>query len=510
MTRSVFYLDRHIYLNNCIIEPHRPPMTTFLNAKFPYNILTIDNQSIRLPFFKQLSETTEFWRHLGKTVTELTFSLPSLNPSMYNGHAGVFLGPSDIQKEPYEILSLMPRIKKITFKAALSKIAGGLSKYQIKHPGEKLLPNLEQLTILSKKFTYSRSPLDNVKQLRQVIPKKAKISISTIEIAEFNFNELMSFLEGVTVHEIRMPYTKLTESFMCLLTPDYLPVKRLIFGSVPPKAGFLKRVLEKHKNISDIHLTLRASPKITAFPQITSLHLPCQHERTPMRSLKLLESLENLQRLKISFTTNDCVFGHKMINLPKLQELIINKTTIYCKNCLLSLAHSFPHLERFDGSIQVAQYPEIMNLLFRNWRYLKAMKLSCSDTLVHCGQGLILPEEQRTRLRSLEIETFIGCKLNADDFRQMSQVFPNLNTLSFVFDQARQDLADVVESIVEGFKELNKLCFTSKERMALIRNLNREHIPETHKIAALTCFEPHKLGPTSLRVRTVFRSQLKL
>lgn len=476
MTRSIFRLDRHIYLNHCFIEPHRPPMTTFMDAKFPYDILTIDNQNKQLPFYNELDETLAFWRHLGKTVTEITIGTTN-------------------HLDLYKILFEMPQIRMVTLKNDLEEVAKTLFALWHENPEQKLPASLEKIKIHSTLFNSITMPSSDLLKLNQVIPDDAEVIIDIIDVLSFQHEDIMIFAQCVNGTSMRIPTRTPRNAIMQhLLKLENLPFKdmRFNFDNKQPSFDYIQKLLETHKNISDIHLTCRASPIPNLFPHITSLHLKYQQHPDPIRSLKYLESLQSLQILKVSFADNYCLFGHEIINLPKLKELTINNCTIYCKSCLISLASSFPNLEKFDGSIQVAQYPMIMDLLFRNWRYLKAMKISCSDTLEHCGQSLTLPEDQRIYLRTLKIKTYTACKLTADDFQKMSKVFPNLNTLNFDFDTKRQDLADVVRSIVTDFKELTTLRITSNEIFG--------NIPEKQKIAALTYFEPHMLGPTSLRV----------
>lgn len=280
-------------------------------------------------------------------------------------------------------------------KKALDEAAKYLCLTFYENQGQKLLPNLKKIVAESAGYELANKTIKRVAKLKKIIPKGAEITVEMLHsYIGIPFDDIISMFQCVKVNSMM---TNLEEHLQQhnisnkLFTEASLPLQGLEFlwYNNEPRFDFLNEFLNKHSNITEAKVVCKYVPIPFPFTQITTLDLWTQGQE-PLRSFKTLEPLVNLKSLKISFYESGapCVIGHETVNLPKLQEFSMLKVSIHCQGCMTALANSFPHLSEFHGSINVQEYPSIMEMLFKNWRYLKEMRLNCGPNLESLGKLL--------------------------------------------------------------------------------------------------------------------------
>lgn len=464
MTRAIFHQDRHIYFSDCFIEPNRPPMSVFMNAKLPYQILSVKNTLHSPPIQDFTKETIEFWRHLGQTVTEVHFE-----------------GDVDYEHEfeTYKILFEMPNVQLLSDKKCLNDLLFELSitrnEREYEHARFLQLENLKTIKATHCQvyrkcmlFTEQNKYLNKLRlQSPKEFPNTSEI-VDTVMVVYnpsiYSLNDLkkiLSTLRNLTVNTLKFQTVPILKSLFAL---ENIPAKGIKLSypvRVSPGFDLMKSVLEKHGNIKEVSLQCQVI-RVPAITQITTL-IFTEHKQgadEPIRSLKFLDALVNLHSLKLQTTDESCLFGHEAIDLPKMKKFSMK--AMNCFECLTALANSFLNMSEFDGTIEVLDCLPILKKMFKNWRYLKVMKINSANSLDNLRKSVENLEEPRLYLRTLKITTSLGSYNSAEDFQQLSKAFSHLNTLSISID-AQTVLASLIQGIIPAFKELTTLEITSKE-----------------------------------------------
>lgn len=477
MTRAIFHQDRHIYFSDCFIEPNRPPMSVFMNAKLPYQILSVKNTRNSPPIQDFTKETIEFWRHLGQTVTEVHFE-----------------GYVDHEKyqeyEVYKILFEMPNVQLLSAKKCLNDLQFDLSIALNEREYERArflqLENLKTIKAshcqVYRKCMLFTETTKYLNKLRLQSPKEFPNTSEIIDTVMVFYNpsmyplndlkKILSILRNLTVNTLEFQTVPILKSLFALENIPAKGVKLSYPVRVSPGFDLMKSVLEKHGNIKEVSLQCQVI-RVPAITQITTL-IFTEHKQgadVPIRSLKFLDALVNLNSLTLQTTDVSCLFGHEAIDLPKMKKFSMK--VMICFDCVNALANSFPNLSEFYGSIKDLDCSPILEKMFKNWRYLKVMEINSTNSLDNLGNSVENLEEQRLYLRTLKIKTsLVGSYNSAEDFQQLSKAFPHLNTLSISIDatidaveknssiDAQTVLASLIQGIIPAFKELTTLEIT--------------------------------------------------
>lgn len=457
MTRRIFRLDRHIYLNKCAIEPGLPPMSIFMQASYPYDILTLANGCHSIPFTRNLKETLDFWRHLGQSITDIRFD-------------------SSIDPEMYGILYEMPQIKVLRFKNSLDRVTVGIICMYLTQ-FKPLLPNLKMLIATSCVIGPSKLTLKQAAALRKIFPENIKIKVvGTGAVGGMQVEEILPVLQSVQANMMIVQVDEGPNDISkSLLATETLPFQcmKLIYpkASAEPSFDFLKAFLAKHPNVNSVYLECMYVSIPSTLTQITGIKITKDNLKNPLRSMKVLEPLVNLKSIEIYFPEDEnCIFGHETVNLPKLCVLSIVGMNLKCMDCVTALTSSFPYLSKFEVfQLVFDDYQKVLEMLFKGWRYLKEALLFCGINLQSLGKAFENFGEQRMYLRSLQIISTDVFKISGDDLLKMGKVFPHLNTLSINYDGATGDLEDIVKGIIPAFKELTKLGIGASNHEGPIR-----------------------------------------
>uniref|UniRef100_A0A336MGH8 CSON015075 protein n=1 Tax=Culicoides sonorensis TaxID=179676 RepID=A0A336MGH8_CULSO len=472
MTRSIFQKDRHIYLTKCLVEPNRPPMSIFMKAKYPYQLLTIDNGNIYHPIFKDIGETLEFWQYLGESITDIHIK-NNMRPILYG------------------ILYEMPNIKTIYIHDTFDRSVSDFRRLQRDQISDKpLLPNLETFRTKGTVVEPRGRTLTNVELLKSIITSKFKIQIDGIAaIRNTEYKKIQDVLDVAEINSILFQGTvQVNSNLNDLLNLNKNPFKRIKFNFKDEKVpiDYLNALFEKHTNIEMISLVGVIPTKLISYPKITHLHITEQLEDDKIKSLKILEPLVNLKALTISIPATDlCLIGHEAINLPKLLHLEIENMNVSCNECLTALTSSFPYLQKFEGRITQSEPQIHIDLMLKNWKYLTSMKIGTKNVntaRLNIGQTLNFPEDQRTYLRTLKITARPAFKLLDEEIVKLGILFPNLNSFSLTYDHTSENLANLTKCILSSFPELTKLSidaycfsvdFTEEESELVIENIKQ-------------------------------------
>ncbi|XP_063701191.1 uncharacterized protein LOC134831401 [Culicoides brevitarsis] len=451
MTRAIFRADRHIYLNKCLIEPHRPPMSVFLNAKYRYQIVTLDNGNIYLPFVNDFDSTIEFWKYLGESVTEM---------HIYN----------NIRPALYRMFFEMPNLKLVSFDGHLTTLTEDLLMEEDEGDGP-MFPSLER--IICKKALYGDAMSNDrkkIESLRSLLPENAKIVIDKVEVNGTNFEELWK-TEKVEANDLRI-FEGNEGVIEKLISCETLPVKctKLIYrDETNPSLSDLNKFLTKHLNITQIKIASR----FVQFPftQITHLTISKDGDE-PLRSFKVFQPLVNLERLSIKFRDQvNCLYGHEPIELPKLKKLSLIQTNLHCSNCMKAIASSFPSMEIFHAYINIEDCVSLLGEMFKNWRNLKEMRVVCQYKIQNFGEAFrnFSDDEQQLNFRLLELSSTGQTKLTGADMLKMSKIFPYLHTMAIDMDESVTNLDDVVKGIFPAFKDMTSLQIRGRRNWVPIK-----------------------------------------
>lgn len=452
-----------------------------MKAKYPYDIVTLKNHyfsHVQAPFFKKYEETLTFWRHLGESISEIHFE-------------------NTDRPEMYKILYEMPKIQKCVIAGNLDKATEFLSEMQGENPDQELFKNLKTIEIGGCCLDSSEKILKNVTKLRKIMPSNAEMIISTADVKTMvPLEEIFLVLQQVRIKnlKINLDNWKLR---------NFLDTYNLNFESMElsfPKdmtSDSFKTLVDKHQNTNDVCLQLNFSMTPFSFAQITKINFNAlnNYSNDPTQSLKCLEVLVNLQSLVMELSDRKCVFGHQVIDLPKLKKFRSFWYRISCKNCLIALANSFPNLNEFDCTVHTDDFPPILGIMFKNWRYLKVIVLRMDTfTLKHFEKSVENLREERN-LRTLKIfaDTVTGLSPKTlVTFQKISKVFPHLNSLHMDFEK-KANIEDVVKGILPAFKELTTLDLSNAKTFDSVKK-------EANRNAVLKHLEQN--GP-SLRVSRI-------
>lgn len=461
MKRKIFREDRHIHLTDCLIEPGRPPMSVFMDAKLPYDILTLKIRELDKDVAENFVNSILFWRHLGQTVTEIHFNILSCSLRRHYGNL-------------YEILFEMPEIKILVITGFLDLFVRKLEEVQEQTPDRQYLTKLETIKADACRVDCLK---ENMAALKRVTPEHTEIIIDFLYFDEnIALTEILSMMRTIKANCFKLEFDNVRTDapvLQALLESENLPFNRIkldytrtkAYPSVTP----LEEFLSKHQKVNELRMDANFDiiPLPDPFIQMTELTL---WGRSRNRSV-LMESLEpliHLETLIIRSTDIDCLDRHKTIDLPKLRKFSL--MSIKCSECLTALAKSFPNLEEFRCIMEIPDYLRVLGLMLRNWRSLKLLKADCeknSDRTVKTVENfenLVKKlKKPQLSLQTLDIPASQGLKYTGDDFIKMSKFFPNLNSLGINVNKDMGDVEDIVKGILPAFTELTSLCITEVE-----------------------------------------------
>lgn len=476
MTRAIFRQDRHIYMNKCLIEPNRPPLSVFMNAKFSYDILTLDNGNIYHPLVNHLDRTLDFWSHLGHSIREIHIA-------------------NNIRPALYKIFFEMPQLEVLVFRNSFEEATEGLFLVHDEVQNRPFLPSLKRFVAKEAIIEISKKLSKPIETLRSMIPKSAEIVIERINVYGNDvLEEILSTIQTIQVNAMMIIVRDHQHSTIKqLLSCERLPLHYMKFvysSEEESNLDFLNVFLTKHANIRNAKIDFKYVPIPYPFNQLTKLTI-AEQGIEPLRSFKVFEPLINLESIRISFRDKYCVFGHETVNLPKLQKLSMLEANPSCMDCITAMVKSFPSLIKFSGLFNILEFVPMVESMFKNWRYLKEMRVYSEIGIENLGKAFEnFEDEQRLDFRLLEICTKGPTRHTGDDFLKMSKVLPHLNTLNIDLDETVTNLEDVVKGIVSEFKELISLVISGR----------RSWIPIKSDISRSTLDHIEKYG-SSLRVR---------
>lgn len=410
MKRAIFRNDRHIYLKDCQIRPNRAPMSVFMDAKYPYEILTIQC-NVK---YDCLNSLHHFGQILGSSVKEIVFAF------FYHD-----------SRELCSILYDMPLVKSITFDRF--RVYQATSVFALLHRQRPtfVLSGLETLSIINQ---VDKAPLEmdtNLNEIKQFIRKGAQIIVGYLNLRGYHTVEnMLLIMEDSKILDVSIAVSNRSDAEMkVLLDTKNLNCNRInfMYSSQEWPYSYLEAFLNKHQHLNGISLTCGYLPPNISFPKITELHLELEQ---PLASLKPLDTLVNLHTLGIWQKTGDCGFGddHEPITLKKLKRLEAD-TMWTCDKCLEALANSFANLK---SAIMITAHPmqsKEIQMIFNNWRYLEFVHINC-HSFEFQDEAFEDFDSPRVYLGKLEITSNVKLKISDHVIGKMNESFPNLESIS--------------------------------------------------------------------------------
>lgn len=460
MTRKIFREDRHLYFTNCLIEPGRPPMSTFMNAKLPYDILTV-KLGHRAQVIVDLNETIDLWRHLGQTVTEIYVDrLTMEQPNLYH----ILL-----EMPNCEVLGFYLKLTGHGFNPKLESITKDLLILREDNPDKEFLKKLKTLKVDEYDIVEYQKTLDDFMQVRQIIPENAEVIIKTVTVSVGSeiFDRIFSLVKNVKADVMLVPFSHdFTDPLLQRIrAAENVPFQniRLLYPHNSAPFDALKAFCDKNRSVGIVQITVY--PLLCPFEHVTEVVLDdCD---LPTRSLKFLEPLVNLLDISIFIHEDDeCLFGHEVVNLPKLRRFAVHYANITCVECLTALANSFPNLVKLSVNVHVnidhlilRNDRQILEMMLKNWRYLEDMEFFYFMELEKFAKAVENLGETRLSLRHLKLYANRVSRPSSEHFIKISKVFPHLHTLDITTRDEYKfgDVEDLIKGIIPAFKELSTI-----------------------------------------------------
>uniref|UniRef100_A0A336K245 CSON008460 protein n=1 Tax=Culicoides sonorensis TaxID=179676 RepID=A0A336K245_CULSO len=459
MTSTKFQKDRHLYLKNCFIESNRPPMSVILNSKYTYEIVTIVNNN-REMFYNKFKDLKDFWKFLGQSLVELNVE--------------------DIDYSCFELLTEMDNLKKVKYRN-FSSLINNLEIMERK--GKKL----NQIRVLQLGKIDLKILGDNIEIIRKIMPSLQEIT-----------SELIFFNEQGTLHQYSPLFMSLNlfiadiHGINEILKQDMLeytgPNIKLLDFHATEDLNLLKRALETHPKISEIHLACKIVPGGN-FTKITKLIISLNK----FECLEQLTDLVNLKSMELECKYKGCSFGHSALHLPSLKSLVIKWRECKCQECFHSLTDSFRNLKQLELCHHQGNIDQwVIQLMLRNWKLLEKLKLASMPCDYTLADALPYTESPRPYLKHFHLGSAI--QLNVDSFLKLLCICPELRSLSFVFEGIDVKLTQILQIILPQFKKLNFLHIYSNPNSTLLSTIDHQdfissiqHITEHGKsLRALT------------------------
>lgn len=469
MTRAIFRRDRHLYLSNCVINVSQPPASVIMRAKYPYQILTID-QNCEEDWCAFGSRS--FWEFLGKSITHVRIE-------------------SDTNISFASIAMAMPLVKSYKLTHESLTCFYGILTVKDKFLGHaRLFENLEE--IICKPSHFSVCSFADIEFLRQSMPK-----LRQIDAEPFGYHNQPLMSMHPTLNSIKFAplyqyvgvfngSQSVTENMNDFLKQQHPAVMKLHYKADRPNYTFLATALKNNPNIREVHLECMEIP-IFPCPQMTVLKL-----KIVQRHLKFeqLNYLRNLRSFELECEYEGCSFSHVPLRLPKLETLKIKWTNCTCNECYVNLTGSFPNLKRLEFQVFFCTIPSIyIQNFILTWPLLEyAQVKNFLPPMTHQKLSGIVQNVKsniyRPYLRHLDLQY---PEATSSDIIALHNICPNLHTLKLTYDSQRTFLSHIVASILPRFKNLSNLHIHSTNGDHYLETTTLDHIlRHGSKLRALT------------------------
>lgn len=423
MTRAIFREDRHIYLTRFVIETHRPPISIFMKAEYPYEILTLICWNL-----KSIEKTLDFWKKLGRNIKEINIRDGEINLKI------VLL-----------ILAEMPNIETINYQESLESFMKIL--IDINEKRENLLKNLKKIQVDTFHVQHQGEILMD---LCKILPKKIQLIIQEVILSdEKSLQTIFCFPSNVKIITLDLNATNHKLLMQKLFEFKELPFQGLKLHGEDVSPDHLKSLLEKHNYLKDLQVWYGNMQNPFPSTQITNLILSHNYAK-PITSVKVFEVLVNLKSLEIQLAPHEkCNFGHEPVHLLKLEELYLDPIP-KCAACLFAFVNSFPNLRDFKKTFEFCEeFSEIWQIGMENWKMLDKLQVRCKSNLKTFTE--ILNHVKSPFVRTLFLN-FNDCE-DTSDYSKISGAFAHLRSLMV------NQPGNLKEVIFDFFHPSNNIAF---------------------------------------------------
>lgn len=491
MTRSIFRSDRHLYFKECKIHELREPLSIFMKARLPYDILTV------------IHLVDDYWLHWPKVsemITEINFPF-----NYYRWPDSDSSADAEKSADVLNILRQTKSLKSIYIHENVTNLTSYFSPWgihkifwimrdicsQMRYEKDHL-KNLETLILEEDYISNYTSPSRNGKALKEVqaMFPKVKIIIKELRVGHISMDLALPFIQSMNFIRLKLNMNHLkSEDDKILLETEHLNCERIEFDyslkypEVPSyrefSQDFFKDFLLKHHYIKDVKLNFYFTEQKQisfqyVFPTITELNISSVPGVTPVQSFKCFEMLENLKVLNMRPSYQHIPepdrhsFGHEPLNLPKLKELVYLYEQISCEECLTALANSFPNLIKCQIGPESCRSIKPFNLCLKNWKYLESLEIRFMRAENQIDNETLFDgiDEPRLHLRKLKLyQKSQRIKYKIPDMLKLSQLFPNLNVFEVDLHDKVYNLGGITKTILRDAKNLVCLKIKAKKRV---------------------------------------------
>lgn len=420
MTRAVFSSDRHLFLTNCLIQMDRIPASTFMKSRFGYDRITIDNCALA---YKKFVEVRMFWRHLGKSVQEISFF--------------------ELNYRSLIIMKEMPKVRVIECRSRWCLKVNQLSK-----------DVFQQIEILKFQETNLEILIHSLKFLKRFMPKLQEIHPGMITSIDGN---ILRQLPAI-VKDMKIVFKSNQKLVMSDNDLQNASIDSLIYHT-QDDFQLLNQVVRAGPNIREIKLWSTVVPT-TPFQQITDLTFELKNAKA-INSLKSIESIPNLKSLFMICKYDGCCFAHELVQPLKVENFKIFAQQCRCSACFSFINNSFPNLKNVHCDFRNCEL-KLLTFQAHIHNTMSMMETAGTQFISKDNFQLLLTTmQQRPHMETANLRYF--CLVTPEDVAQMYRISPNLLGLKMSFDMNETTLDALIFSILPRYGSLVHLHLYTEE-----------------------------------------------
>lgn len=338
---SKFFCDRKLRFIGCLIKENLPPLSLFEDATTTYSSLTLEN-------IKIASNSNEFWKKLGQTVT--------------------YVSLKDIKADNFcknmNVLRYFKKVKYLTL-ACPSEHYWGLNFLCVPTNIEKLTLSFldtsnDTTTILDQLQTKSISQQKNLEELLLI----------NIDFKESMINFFTINKDLITTLDMTLEGYQLAQRFALIYFPNLKNLKLVM------RKFFYRMVLDNFLDnqcpaLEDLKLDVLVRGPDKKYDKLTHFRVSCFLDTETLSGLELQPNLTDVV-IEFYFGGNLCFFIHEIIFNSNVRRLkLVTDAAQICTECLLYVNQSFPlleHLELTDNETIIAEavVPSLKTLKITN------------------------------------------------------------------------------------------------------------------------------------------------
>uniref|UniRef100_A0A336KDQ8 CSON008844 protein n=1 Tax=Culicoides sonorensis TaxID=179676 RepID=A0A336KDQ8_CULSO len=443
MTDIYFKKDRHLYLNHCVLEKGKAPLSVFSKSAYGYSMITLGSDVVL-----GTDNDDECWCYFGDNITYLDIAPKSC-----------------IMTTKYvKMLTAMPNIKILRVHNDGPIYAGLFGRAMETLAEQNIQLNLEELRIKC----VNCNPIKN--EYFDVFPKIFNISKNLKKILIESIRcrmvaELNKVMEDYP--DINVVINLCADSESCQFEaphdePDLLDnikIDQLEFLCRENNPENLLKYLKKYPSISGVAFSSRTWPSPEVQEKLTKLKIDLSRNKN-------YEGIELFPKLKdLTFEVDRCLNSHSSIFHLGVQKFSIKTSSRFeCQPCLRAMLISFPNITELSikyDYIEKETLSMILQLLalYKNVKKFELTGYDNENKVLHEALKL-QPECQVLPIFELNIEFN---EITDEVARLLCKKFARIKYLNIKFTKnANRDIALIVRTILNELPNLRHVKFDFK------------------------------------------------